>query len=73
MGSDAPESMGLSVRPGNNVYVTLDPDTELLLKGLQLLRDHVLDLGIGERALRMTEAQTPRHTARVLRNALAGV
>jgi PhnB protein len=27
MGSDAPESMGLEVNLGNNVYITLDPDT----------------------------------------------
>lgn len=27
MGTDAPESMGFSVRPGNNVYLNLEPDT----------------------------------------------
>ena len=27
MGSDAPESMGLSVNIGNNVYINLEPDT----------------------------------------------
>ena len=27
MGSDAPESMGFKVNKGNNVYITLDPDT----------------------------------------------
>lgn len=27
MGSDAPESMGLSVKAGNNVYINLMPDT----------------------------------------------
>lgn len=27
MGTDAPESMGFQVRPGNNVYVSLEPDT----------------------------------------------
>ena len=27
MGSDAPESMGSTVTPGNNVYVMLEPDT----------------------------------------------
>jgi PhnB protein len=27
MGTDAPESMGFHVNPGNNVYVFLNPDT----------------------------------------------
>ena len=27
MGTDAPESMGFKVNPGNNVYITLQPDT----------------------------------------------
>lgn len=27
MGTDAPETMGFQVRPGNNVYITLEPDT----------------------------------------------
>ena len=27
MGTDAPESMGFSVTPGNNVYINLEPDT----------------------------------------------
>jgi len=27
MGTDAPESMGMSVKPGNNVYLNLEPDT----------------------------------------------
>lgn len=27
MGTDAPESMGFSVKPGNNVYINLQPDT----------------------------------------------
>lgn len=27
MGSDAPESMGFQVKPGNNVYINLQPDT----------------------------------------------
>lgn len=27
MGSDAPESMGFKVNPGNNVYIMLTPDT----------------------------------------------
>ncbi len=27
MGSDAPESMGFKVAPGNNVYISLHPDT----------------------------------------------
>lgn len=27
MGTDAPESMGFRVNPGNNVYITLEPDT----------------------------------------------
>jgi PhnB protein len=27
MGTDAPESMGFKVNPGNNVYIMLEPDT----------------------------------------------
>ena len=27
MGTDAPESMGLTVRQGNNVHINLEPDT----------------------------------------------
>jgi PhnB protein len=27
MGTDAPESMGFNVRPGNNVHISLEPDT----------------------------------------------
>ena len=27
MGTDAPESMGFTVTPGNNVYINLEPDT----------------------------------------------
>ena len=27
MGTDAPESMGFTVNPGNNVYISLSPDT----------------------------------------------
>ncbi len=27
MGTDAPETMGFSVKPGNNVYINLEPDT----------------------------------------------
>lgn len=27
MGTDAPESMGFRVNPGNNVYINLEPDT----------------------------------------------
>jgi PhnB protein len=27
MGTDAPESMGFKVTPGNNVYIMLEPDT----------------------------------------------
>jgi PhnB protein len=27
MGTDAPESMGFTVMPGNNVYINLEPDT----------------------------------------------
>ena len=37
-GTDAPESMGLKVMPGNNVYINLEPDTrqetERLFKAL---------------------------------------
>ena len=28
MGTDAPESMGFKVQPGNNVYISLEPDSE---------------------------------------------
>jgi PhnB protein len=38
MGTDAPDSMGFTVRPGNNVYINLEPDTraetERLFKAL---------------------------------------
>jgi PhnB protein len=27
MGTDAPQSMGFTVRPGNNMYINLEPDT----------------------------------------------
>jgi len=27
MGTDAPESMGFKIHPGNNVYINLEPDT----------------------------------------------
>jgi PhnB protein len=27
MGTDAPESMGFSVKPGNNIYINLEPDS----------------------------------------------
>src|SRR5690606_6519485 len=27
MGTDAPESMGFNIKPGNNVYISLHPDT----------------------------------------------
>ncbi|QQR78219.1 MAG: VOC family protein [Candidatus Moraniibacteriota bacterium] len=29
MGTDAPESMGFTVKPGNNVYINLEPDTRV--------------------------------------------
>jgi PhnB protein len=29
MGTDAPESMGFSVKPGNNIYINLEPDTRV--------------------------------------------
>lgn len=38
MGTDAPESMGFTVKPGNNIYISLQPDTreeaDALFKGL---------------------------------------
>ena len=38
MGTDAPESMGFALKPGNNVYINLEPDTraetERLFKAL---------------------------------------
>lgn len=27
MGTDVPESMGFTVKPGNNIYINLEPDT----------------------------------------------
>ena len=27
MGTDAPETMGFTVTPGNNMYINLEPDT----------------------------------------------
>ncbi len=29
MGTDAPESMGFTVTPGNNMYINLEPDTRI--------------------------------------------
>lgn len=34
MGTDAPESMGFTVNPGNNVYISLQPDTRVETKKL---------------------------------------
>ena len=34
MGTDAPESMGFTVQPGNNVYINLEPDTRKETKRL---------------------------------------
>lgn len=34
MGTDAPESMGFKVMPGNNVYINLEPDTKAETKRL---------------------------------------
>ena len=38
MGTDAPESMGFKIIPGNNIYISLHPDTKAetdkLFKGL---------------------------------------
>lgn len=34
MGTDAPESMGFKVNPGNNVYISLHPDTRIETKRL---------------------------------------
>lgn len=34
MGTDAPESMGFKVNPGNNVYINLEPDTRMETKKL---------------------------------------
>ena len=34
MGTDAPESMGFKLTFGNNVYITLEPDTRKETKGL---------------------------------------
>jgi PhnB protein len=40
MGTDAPESMGMTLTPGNNVHINLQPDTraetERLFKGLSM-------------------------------------
>jgi PhnB protein len=27
MGTDAPESMGFTVKPGNNIHINIEPDT----------------------------------------------
>jgi PhnB protein len=34
MGTDAPESMGFTVTPGNNMYINLEPDTRAMTKRL---------------------------------------
>lgn len=34
MGTDAPESMGFTVTPGNNIYINLEPDTRAETKKL---------------------------------------
>ena len=34
MGTDAPESMGFTVKPGNNMYINLEPDTRAETKRL---------------------------------------
>ncbi len=34
MGTDAPESMGFQVKPGNNMYINLEPDTRAETKRL---------------------------------------
>lgn len=34
MGTDAPESMGFKVTPGNNIYINLEPDTRAETKKL---------------------------------------
>ena len=34
MGTDAPESMGFTVKPGNNVHINLEPDTRSETKRL---------------------------------------
>jgi PhnB protein len=34
MGTDAPESMGFSVKTGNNIYIMLDLDTKAETKGI---------------------------------------
>ena len=34
MGTDAPESMGFKVNPGNNVHINLEPDTRSETKRL---------------------------------------
>jgi PhnB protein len=34
MGTDAPQSMGFTVTPGNNVYINLEPDTRAETKRL---------------------------------------
>jgi PhnB protein len=40
MGTDAPESMGFTVKAGNNMHINLEPDTraeaERLFKGLSV-------------------------------------
>jgi PhnB protein len=48
MGTDAPESMGFKLRQGNNVYITLHPDTRAETKKLF---DALSDGGVVEQEL----------------------
>lgn len=34
MGSDAPESMGFNINFGNNIYISIEPDTRIETKKL---------------------------------------
>ena len=50
MGTDAPESMGFSVKFGNNCYINLEPDTKSELKKLfdALSQDGIIEMPLEE-------------------------
>jgi PhnB protein len=48
MGTDAPESMGFKLKPGNNVYLNLEPDTR---KETERLFKALSDGGVVEQVL----------------------
>lgn len=50
MGTDAPQSMGFTVTPGNNVYINLEPDTRTETKKLfdALSKDGKIEMELAE-------------------------